>query len=202
MPALLPDAVAGFLTGGALILAIGAQNVFVLRQGISRSHVFTVVAICAASDMLLIAAGVAGMGGLVQRFPSFVTVARLVGAAFLACYGLMAARRVFGSERLDVGSAGRVSRRTAALTCLAFTWLNPHVYLDTIVFLGSVAATHARPWAFGVGAMTASLAWFTGLGYGARVLAPLFARPAAWRVFDALVAVVMLSLAVLLLVQA
>lgn len=189
-------ALAGFAMGAGLIIAIGAQNIFVLRQGISRSHVGAVVAICALSDALLIAAGVTGMGTLIARVPELVTIARILGAAFLGWYGLLAARRALSPGSLDVTQGGRNSLRTTVLTCLAFTWLNPHVYLDTVVFLGSVAATHAQHWAFGVGAMLASLVWFSCLGFGARLLRPVFARPRAWQVLDVIIAVVMLSMAV------
>ena len=146
----LAAATTGLLTGAALIIAIGAQNAYVLRLGIRRQHVLPVVAICALSDALLIAAGVGGMGALVEAAPTAIT---------------------------------------------AITWLNPHVYLDTLVFLGSVATTHAdRRWWFGAGAAAASLLWFAGLGYGARLLAPLFEKPLAWRILDGTIAVVMLTL--------
>ena len=192
---------AGFLTGAALIIAIGAQNAYVLRQGIRREHVFPIVAICALSDAVLILAGVGGMGALVEAAPRLITVVRWLGAAFLIGYGLLAARRAMHAERLEaVGGGAPVSRRAAILTVLAFTWLNPHVYLDTLVFLGSVATSHAdRRWWFAGGAASASLLWFTGLGYGARLLAPVFARPLAWRILDALIAVVMITLGLTLL---
>lgn len=195
------SALTGFLTGAALIIAIGAQNVFVLRQGISKSHVLPVVAICAVSDALLIGAGVAGMGRLVEAMPALVTVARALGAAFLAAYGLMAVGRVLRPGQLNVNGGQATSLRAAILTCLAFTWLNPHVYLDTLVFLGSVASTHREQWAFGAGAMAASLTWFAGLGYGARLLAPLFSRARAWQVLDGLIAVVMLAMSASLLLH-
>ncbi len=190
----------GFLTGAALIVAIGAQNVFVLRQGITRRHVHTVVAICAASDAVLIGCGVAGMGALVTAWPGLLWAARLFGATFLVGYGVLALRRALRNEAIDVTGGQSVSRRSAIVTVLAFTWLNPHVYLDTVVFLGSIAATQASRWAFGAGAMLASLAWFTGLGYGARILAPLFAKPRAWRVFDATIGATMFALAGLLII--
>ena len=192
----LAAATTGLLTGAAPIIAIGAQNAYVLRLGIRRQHVLPVVAICALSDALLIAAGVGGMGALVEAAPTAITAIRWIGAVFLITYGLMAARRAFHAEHLEAATGPvHVSRRTAVLTTLAFTWLNPHVYLDTLVFLGSVATTHAdRRWWFGAGAAAASLLWFAGLGYGARLLAPLFEKPLAWRILDGTIAVVMLTL--------
>ena len=191
----------GLVTGAALIIAIGAQNAYVLRQGILREHVLPIVIVCALSDALLIAAGVAGMGALVAAAPALVTGIRWVGAAFLVTYGLLAARRALTPERLEAGGIGSsTSLRTAILTSLALTWLNPHVYLDTLVFLGSIATSQgSHNWAFGVGAASASVLWFTGLGYGARLLAPLFAKPIAWRMLDGLIAVVMVTLGVLLI---
>lgn len=189
-------ALTGLLTGAALIIAIGAQNAYVLRQGIKRDHVLPIVAICALSDALLIVAGVGGMGALVTAAPTLLTVVRIIGAAFLIGYGLLAARRARRPDRLQAATGGGpTALRTALLTALAFTWLNPHVYLDTLVFLGSVAATHgAGRWWFALGAVAASILWFTGLGFGARLLAPVFARATAWRVLDAVIAVVMIGL--------
>ena len=195
-------ALTGLLTGAALIIAIGAQNAYVLRQGIRREHVLPIVAICALSDAVLIIAGVGGMGALVAAAPGLITAVKWLGAAFLIAYGLLAARRALHAEHLDAAAngGGPVPLRTAILTVLAFTWLNPHVYLDTLVFLGSVATSHAgQRWGFAAGAAGASLLWFTGLGYGARLLAPIFARPIAWRVLDAVIAVVMIALGISLL---
>jgi len=195
-------ALTGLLTGAALIIAIGAQNAYVLRQGIRREHVLPIVAICALSDAVLIIAGVGGMGALVEAAPGLITAVKWLGAAFLIAYGLLAARRALHAEHLDAAASGGapVPLRTAILTVLAFTWLNPHVYLDTLVFLGSVATSHAgQRWWFAAGAAGASLLWFTGLGYGARLLAPIFARPIAWRVLDAVIAVVMIALGISLL---
>lgn len=183
--------------GLSLIVAIGAQNAFVLRQGISGRHVLAVVAVCAVSDIVLIAAGVGGFGAVVQAAPVVLVVARYAGAAFLIGYAALAARRAFGSAALSAESG----RATAALgatvvTALALTWLNPHVYLDTVVLLGSFACTYASPdrWFLGAGAMLASVLWFTALGFGARLLGPLFGRPRAWRVLDAAIAAVLLGL--------
>lgn len=190
-------AASGLGFGLSLIVAIGAQNAFVLRQGISGRHVFAVVAVCAVSDIVLIAAGVGGFGAVVQAAPGMLVAARYAGAAFLIGYAALAARRAFGSAALSAESG----RATAALdatvvTALALTWLNPHVYLDTVVLLGSFASTYASPdrWFLGAGAMLASVLWFTALGFGARLLGPLFARPRAWRVLDSVIAAVLLGL--------
>jgi L-lysine exporter family protein LysE/ArgO len=192
--------VQGFFTSAALIIAIGAQNAFVLRQGLKREHVLEVVLVCALSDLLLITIGVAGLGALVQREPVLLAIARWGGAAFLALYGVLAARRAWAGERLAAGGGAPLSRRAAVLACLGFTYLNPHCWLDTVVLVGALSAQHAGTarWSFGVGAAAASLVWFFALGYGARVLAPLFARPVAWRVLDGAIAVVMGSLAIAL----
>ena len=191
----------GFGLGLALIVAIGAQNAFVLRQGLRGEHVVGVVAVCAVSDLLLITAGVAGTGALLERVPGAVEVVRWAGAAFLAGYGVLAARRALRPVGALTGEAAeRTPLASALLTAAALTWLNPHVYLDTVVLLGSVAATQGDlRWAFGAGAAAASVLWFSALGAGARLLRPVFARPAAWRVLDGLIAVVMAVLAVGLL---
>ncbi|NEM89959.1 LysE/ArgO family amino acid transporter [Galbitalea soli] len=197
--ALIALAGAGF--GFSLIVAIGAQNAFVLRQGLRREHIAVVILICAASDAVLISVGVGGLGSLLQLAPWLLTVMRVVGAGFLLVYGALAARRALRPAVLSTDASGaRASTLAVAGTALALTWLNPHVYLDTIVLLGSVAATHgADRWWFGAGAALASVVWFTGLGLGARLLRPVFARPGAWRVLDALVAAVMLTIAATLL---
>lgn len=194
----LTTAAAGFGTGLSLIVAIGAQNAFVLRQGIRRDAVLAVVGICALSDALLITLGVAGVGAVVVAWPGVLTAVAWVGGAFLLCYGALAARRVFrpaGALVTDGDAAG--SRRRAVLTCLAMTWLNPHVYLDTVFLLGTVAADRGpMRWTFGLGAVFASLCWFVALGFGARLLSRHLAKPAAWRVLDGLVAATMIALGV------
>lgn len=189
--------VAGLLTGLSLIVAIGAQNVFVLRQGLRREHVGTVILVCALSDTVLIVAGVAGMGALITGVPALVTAARWGGAAFLAAYGLLAARRAVSGGRLDVDDRGaRTSTWVVVSTALALTWLNPHVYLDTVLLLGSVGSSYGGSrWLFALGAVTASWGWFAALGYGSRLLRPVLARPAAWRAVDAGIALVMFSVA-------
>jgi len=201
------SAAAGFGLGLSLIVAIGAQNAFVLRQGLRREHVLAVVAVCALSDLVLIALGIAGAGAVFDRVPWLVEVVRWAGAAFLATYGVLAARRAIRPATKGLGAeragGGATTLLVAVSTCLALTWLNPHVYLDTVVLLGSVGSSQGDGrWAFAAGAGAASILWFTALGFGARLLAPVFARPLAWRVLDAVIAVVMLTLAVLLVVPA
>ena len=185
----------GFGLGFSLILAIGAQNAFVLRQGLRGEHVLAVVLVCAVSDAFLVTAGVAGFGALAKAVPGLEQVMRYGGAAFLLAYGgrafLSAAR---GDEVLEAG-AGDGGLWRVILTCLALTWLNPHVYLDTVVLLGSVSAQYDDRVAFGVGAVCASFVFFFTLGYGARLLAPFFARPMSWRMLDAGVGAVMWAIA-------
>ncbi len=264
--AYLGSALAGLGLGLSLIVAIGAQNAFVLRQGIRREHVLAVVLICVVSDAVLIVAGVGGAGAIFTAVPALVDVARWGGALFLVGYGLLAARRALrwrapgevalivdgadgsegapdegdgsggaatkvggglaagsgaGSERgadhapmrvavaaaadatgsaagVQPAAAGADQRLMAVVTTvLALTWLNPHVYLDTVVLLGSIGSSHGDTrWAFAAGAILGSVLWFSALGVGARALAPVFARPNAWRVLDGLIAVVMITLAV------
>ncbi|GAB3042260.1 LysE/ArgO family amino acid transporter [Parafrigoribacterium mesophilum] len=197
----LLSAMSGLGFGLSLIVAIGAQNAFVLQQGLRREHVLPIVVLCAASDAILIAVGVAGLGSLLQAAPWLLIVARIAGAVFLVGYGILAARRALAPTALIASATGpRISLRAAIATCAALTWLNPHVYLDTIVLLGSVAGTHGPDrWWFGLGAAAGSILWFTALGFGARLLRPLFSRPASWRVLDALIAAVMMSIAIGLL---
>lgn len=204
MTHLVSAAATGFGTGLSLIVAIGAQNAFVLRQGVRREAVLAVVAICALSDAFLIALGVGGVGALVTAWPPALLAARVVGGCFLLCYGALAARRALRSrETLQTRGATAGSVRRAVLTCLAMTWLNPHVYLDTVLLIGSVAAGHGGArWAFGAGAIVASACWFSAIGFGARLLSGLFARPAAWRVLDWLVAATMVTVGVTLLAGA
>ncbi|MFE5921874.1 LysE/ArgO family amino acid transporter [Streptomyces sp. NPDC002285] len=197
----LTTAAAGFGTGLSLIVAIGAQNAFVLRQGIRRDAVLAVVGICALSDALLITLGVAGVGAVVVAWPGVLTAVAWVGGAYLLGYGALAARRALkpGGALIADGQAVR-SRRRAVLTCLAMTWLNPHVYLDTVFLLGTVAADRGpMRWTFGLGAVLASLCWFAALGFGARLLSRHLAKPVAWRVLDGLVAVTMVVLGVSLI---
>jgi L-lysine exporter family protein LysE/ArgO len=190
-------AVSGFFLGASLIIAIGAQNAFILRQGLMREHVFVLCAICAVSDALLIAVGIAGLGAIVSRSEILIAAVTLGGAIFLFVYGVFAFRRALKPATLRAAQEGGGNLGAAVLTCLAFTFLNPHVYLDTVVLVGSLSARYegAARLSFGLGAMAASFAWFFLLGYGARFLAPVFERPAAWRVLDSLIGVVMWLLA-------
>ncbi|WP_232680276.1 LysE/ArgO family amino acid transporter [Nocardioides sp. R-C-SC26] len=190
---------AGLATGLSLIVAIGAQNAFVLRQGLARRHVGPVVAVCAVSDVVLIAAGVSGIGAIVEHAPWLLDVVRWGGVAFLTWYGLRSLRSATRSATLDAAREGAGSRRAAIGTALALTWLNPHVYLDTVLLLGTVAASHGSDrWWFGAGAMAASLAWFVGLGFGARRAHRLLATPRAWKVLDVLIGLTMLAIALTL----
>jgi L-lysine exporter family protein LysE/ArgO len=189
-------AASGFLLGLGLIAAIGAQNAFVLRQGLRREHVFAVCLTCAVSDAILIAAGVGGMGWLAARAPWIAPAMTWAGAAFLVVYGAMSFARAMRPGALAPAGQGAGGLRAVLLTCIALTWLNPHVWLDTVVLLGSVAAQYPGDGvAFGAGAVLASFVFFFALGYGARTLAPLFARPAAWRVLDLAVGAVMWTIA-------
>jgi L-lysine exporter family protein LysE/ArgO len=197
---MLVPALLGLGTGLALIIAIGAQNAYVLRLGIAggRRLVTTAVVICASSDAALIAAGVLGIGAVLESAPVALLIIRIVGSGFLIVYGLLAARRVFRAESLIPAAVDDVSLKTIVVTVMALTWLNPHVYLDTVILLGSVANQQgdSERWWFAGGAMLGSLLWFSALGFGARLLRPLFARPVSWRVLDGLIAVVMLSLGI------
>jgi L-lysine exporter family protein LysE/ArgO len=193
---------AGFGAGAGLIVAIGAQNAFVLRQGLQRQHVGLVVAVCALGDLTLIVLGVAGVGAVVKEWPSLLELLRYAGAGFLGIYGGLAARRAWrGAGALRIQGDAPHGRRRVLLACLAFTFLNPHVYLDTMVLLGSLSTRYpgGLRWAFALGACMASVVWFCSLGYGARWLQPVFRTARAWRVLDAGIAVFMLTLCGLLL---
>lgn len=188
---------AGFSLGLTLILAIGSQNAFILKQGIRNEYLFTVCCICALSDAALIVLGVTGFGAIVKTYPAGVVVARYCGAAFLIVYGLLSLRSaIYSRHALIASDQASTSRAKTVLICLAFTWLNPHVYLDTVILLGGIS-TQYRPqhWLFTSGAITASLVFFFSLGYGARLLAPFFQRPVAWRLLELFVGLTMLAIA-------
>jgi L-lysine exporter family protein LysE/ArgO len=198
---MLTALLAGLGLGLSLIVAIGAQNAFVLRQGLRREHIVAVVIICALSDAVLITLGVWGLGGLIEETGWLLAGVRIAGAAFLTWYGVRSAIRAGRPATLNTDPGGApISLRTAVITALALTWLNPHVYLDTVMLLGSIGATYGElQWWFAVGAALGSVAWFTALGFGSRMLRPVFAKPAAWRILDGLIAVVMIAIAASLL---
>ncbi len=188
----------GLLSGFTLIVAIGAQNAFVLRQGIARDRVGVVVAICAVSDLLLIVAGVLGVGALVETRPGLLRVITGAGAAYLVWFGI---RSLLAARRPKALSASAPARGSAALTAVALTWLNPHVYLDTVLMLGNLSTAHGPTgrWWFGLGAGVASLVWFTALGYAAHLASRWLARPRTWQVIEVLIGLVMFGLAAMLL---
>ncbi|KGN30088.1 amino acid transporter [Knoellia sinensis KCTC 19936] len=196
---MLAAVVSGMLSGLALIVAIGAQNAFVLRQGVAREHIGVVVAICAISDLVLIVAGVLGVGALVESRPGLVRIMTGAGAAYLIWFGirsLLAAR-----HPKTLTASAPTAKGAVAATALALTWLNPHVYLDTVLMLGNLSTAHGPTgrWWFGLGAGVASILWFTGLGYAAGLASRWFARPRTWQVLDVVIALVMFALAAMLL---
>ena len=186
----------GFATSLSMIVAIGAQNAFVLRQGIRREHVVAVVVVCALSDAILISAGIAGLGTALESRPTLLAITRYVGAAFLITYGAFAVRRAFRPQGLSAATGESTALGGTVLACLGFTYLNPHVYLDTVVLLGVLANQQGVDgrWLYGVGAVVASCVWFSGLGFFAGRLGPLFARPVSWRFLDGGIAAVMFAL--------
>jgi L-lysine exporter family protein LysE/ArgO len=198
---LLPAFTKGFALSAGLIMAIGAQNMFVLRQGLKREHVGPIVVFCASADAILILAGVNGLGAVLSLVPGLSLALSLTGAAFLGWYGVSALRRAASASALVVQEQPALTLGAAMLGAGAFTFLNPHVYIDTVVLMGAVGASvppAERPY-FIIGGASASIAWFTALGFGARLLAPVFARPIAWRVLDTGVGLMMLALAASLL---
>ena len=187
----------GFLLGGGLIVAIGAQNAFILRQGLMRSHVFILCLVAACIDATLIALGVGGFGTFVQSNAELLFWVTIGGIVFLAVYGMMALLRALRPSVLIAADEQQTDLKSALATLLAFTILNPHVYLDTVVLVGGISGQYAGfdRLSFAFGAMMASFVWFFALGYGARWLTPLFAKPVAWRVLDGIIAVIMFALA-------
>ncbi|MDI6908703.1 LysE/ArgO family amino acid transporter [Nocardioides sp.] len=197
---MLDSTFTGLVTGLSLIVAIGAQNAYVLRQGLAREHVGVVVAICTVSDVVLITGGVAGIGTIVEQAGWVLDLVRWLGVAFLTWYGVASLLRARRADALHAAGRGATGVRGVAVRALALTWLNPHVYLDTVLLLGSIA-NHEGPsgrWWFALGACVASALWFAGLGYGARRAGRLLASPRAWQVLDVLIGVTMLAIAVLL----
>lgn len=193
----------GYSVGFLLILAIGAQNAFVLRQGLRRAHVFAVCVTCSLSEVVLVSIGVFGFGRLTELAPWISSVMLWGGALFLLVYGAFCFRSAWvGSAGLQAEGAAETSLKATVLTCLAFTWLNPHAILDTVVLLGALSAQHGdgRGW-FGLGAILAAASFFFMLGYGARLVAPFFAKPSAWRVLDTMIGVTMWAIALALILR-
>ena len=195
MIALVP----GFLTGLSLIIAIGAQNAFVIRQGLSRSHVLLVVLICAASDAVLIFLGTGGLGTLIQSKPDLLEFIRWFGVLYLTWFGIKAMRSVLSNQSLEVGEGASSSKKAAILSVLGFTFLNPHVYLDTVILLGSIANQFEEDrWFFALGASIGSFLWFSAIGFGAKAASRFMSRPIFWKILDSIIAVVMFSVAIFL----
>jgi L-lysine exporter family protein LysE/ArgO len=197
---MLTALISGFFLGGSLIIAIGAQNAFILRQGLIQQHVFPLALFCAVSDATLILLGVAGFGEAIKAAPALLKAVQWGGGAFLIWYGITAFRRAFATGALDAGHGGGMPLRAALAQCAAFTWLNPHVYLDTVVLVGGISTTFGdNRWWYALGAATASFAWFFALAYGAQLLIPVFRRPGAWKALDIGIGCVMWLLAVKIL---
>ena len=195
--------ISAFLLGLSLILAIGAQNAFVLKQGLKKQYVFMISMICALSDAVLITLGVSGFGVIIERFPLVITFSKYGGFLFLTIYAI---RSIYSSikktETIDTNATTQASRAKAALVCLALTWLNPHVYLDTVLLLGSVSTQFPKQrFQFALGAISASFVFFFSLGYGSRFLTPLFKKPKSWKVLDFIIGIVMLLVAMKLLLM-
>ena len=189
----------GFLTGLSLIIAIGAQNAFVIRQGLLRQHVLLVVAICAISDPVLIFLGTGGIGTLIQGKPSLLELIRWFGVIYLTLFGIRTLRSAFKSQSLDAGEGFAISKSKIVATCLALTFLNPHVYLDTVILLGSIANQFENNrWFFAIGGATASLVWFTAIGFGARSASRFMSKPIFWKILDSIIATVMFTIAITL----
>ena len=188
----------GFFAGLSLIVAIGAQNAFVIRQGLTRQHVFVVVAICALCDAALIALGIAGLGAIIQGLPWLLEIIRWFGVVYLSWFGIKSIRSAFKSQVMDASGAQTTSLSKVIGAVLGFTLLNPHVYLDTVILLGSISNQFADKWAFGFGAMSASAVWFSSIGFGAKAASRFMSKPIFWRVLDSIIAVIMFSIALFL----
>ena len=191
----------GLLTGLSLIIAIGAQNAFVIRQGLTKQHVLLVVAICAASDALLIFLGIGGLGAIIQGLPWLLEIIRWFGVIYLAWFGIKSLRSAFTIQSLDAGGVQSGTATAVAATVLGFTWLNPHVYLDTVILLGSIGNQFGQgKWWFAIGASVASILWFSAIGFGAKAASGLMKKPVFWKILDIAIAAVMFSVAILLAV--
>ena len=190
----------GLLTSLSLIIAIGAQNTFVIRQGLAKSHVLLVVAICAASDALLIFLGTGGLGALIASQPRALEVIRWFGVAYLTYFGLKTLRRAFRSGVISIEGAPSISRSAAIVSVLGFTFLNPHVYLDTVILLGSISNQfQSDRWYFALGASLGSILWFSALGFGAQAASRFMTKPIFWKVLDYIIASIMFGVAIFLI---
>jgi len=198
--ALLPF-ISGFFLGGSLIVAIGAQNAFILRMGLLRQHVFRLCLFCAVSDAILIVVGIAGLGAFVDASPKVFNFIAIAGALFLFAYALMALKRASNPEAMKAANSKQLSLSAALAICASFTWLNPHVYLDTVVLVGGYSAQYEKVdrLYFGIGCVLASFVWFFGLGFGAKYLRKFFEKPVSWQILDAIIAIIMTILAFSLL---
>ena len=191
--------ISGFLAGLSLIIAIGAQNAFVIKQGLLRSHVTLVVAVCSLADTFLIVVGIGGLGSVIQSHPQVLEYVRWFGVAYLTWFGIKSIRSAFTKESLTIGATEENSSFKVLLTVLTFTFLNPHVYLDTVILLGSIANQFSdQRWIFALGASAASFAWFSTIGYGARAASKYMSRPIFWKILDSLIALVMFTIAITL----
>jgi len=189
----------GFFTGLSLIIAIGAQNAFVIRQGLTKKHVFLVVLICAVSDAFLIFLGVAGLGAVISSLPWLLEIIRWFGVAYLFWFGVRALMSAFKTQSLDASGVQSASAKTVVLSVLGFTFLNPHVYLDTVILLGSIGNQFGpEKWWFAIGGAVASLVWFSSIGFGAKAASRFMSKPIFWKVLDSLIAFVMFSIAIML----
>jgi L-lysine exporter family protein LysE/ArgO len=189
----------GLLTGLSLIIAIGAQNAFVIRQGLTKKHVLLVVSICAISDALLILLGVAGLGAIISGLPWLLEIIRWFGVAYLTWFGIRSIRSAFKTQALDASGVQSASAKTVVLSVLGFTFLNPHVYLDTVILLGSIGNQFGQDkWWFALGAALASILWFSSIGFGAKAASRFMAKPVFWKVLDLVIAAVMFGIAILL----
>ena len=191
----------GLLTAMSLIMAIGAQNAFVIRQGLTEKHVLLVVAICAASDAVLIILGIGGLGAIIQGLPWLLEIIRWFGVVYLAWFGIKALRSAFKEQTLDSSGTQSGSAKKVALAVLGFTWLNPHVYLDTVILLGSIGNQFGEDkWWFALGASLGSIIWFSGIGFGAKAASGLMKKPIFWKILDLIIAAIMFGIAILLAV--
>ena len=189
----------GLLTAMSLIMAIGAQNAFVIRQGLTKKHVLLVVAICAASDALLIILGIGGLGAIIQGLPWLLEIIRWFGVVYLAWFGIKSLRSAFKEQTLDTSGTQSGSAKKVALAVLGFTWLNPHVYLDTVILLGSIGNQFGEDkWWFALGASLGSIIWFSGIGFGAKAASGLMKKPIFWKILDLIIAAIMFGIAILL----